>query len=74
MPFRNREFDRALLDAMHAAFRSICDALELKCEAEDPATEVIVDKIVSLVNAGDHDADIIANKVIASLRGPIAVP
>jgi hypothetical protein len=41
----------------------------LRCDAGDPMTETIVNKIVALANAGEHDADRLAEKVLADLAG-----
>jgi hypothetical protein len=45
---------------MRTAFHKVCDALLLKGEVDDPITEFVVNKIVALANAGEHDADRLA--------------
>lgn len=55
------------MEPMRAAFRQVCDALDMKCEAEDPMTDIIVGKIVALAKAGEVDADKLADKVLADL-------
>jgi len=55
------------METMRAAFKKVCDARNSKCEADDPMTEIIVDKIVALAKAGEEDADTLAQKVLADL-------
>jgi hypothetical protein len=52
---------------MRTAFRKVCDALWLKCDKDDPMTEVIVTKIVALAKAGEHDADRLTARVLDDL-------
>jgi hypothetical protein len=56
MFFSKHQIDPAHIEAMRAAFRKVCDALLLKCDRDEPMTEVIADKIVALAKAGEHDA------------------
>jgi hypothetical protein len=67
MPFSKQQFDPALMESLRAAFRKVCDALDMKCEAEDPMTDIIVGKIVALAKAGEADADTLAEKVLTDL-------
>jgi hypothetical protein len=70
MPFSKHQIDPAHIEAMRAAFRKICDALSLKCDRDDPMTEVIADKIVALGKAGEHDANRPAELVLNDLAAP----
>jgi hypothetical protein len=67
MPFSNYNNDPEHIEAMRAAFRKVCDALLLKCDRDDPMTEVIVNKIVALAEAGEHDARRLAELVLDDL-------
>jgi len=57
------------MEAMRGAFYKVCDALLLKGDVDDPVTEIIVDKIVALAKAGEHDADRLAELVLSDLTG-----
>jgi hypothetical protein len=67
MPFSKHQIDPAHIEAMRAAFKKVCDALLLKCDREDPMTEIIVTKIVALVKGGEHDANRLAEIVLNDL-------
>jgi hypothetical protein len=64
MPFSKHQFDPAHNEAIRSAFHKICDALLLNCDVDDPMTEIIADKIVALSNAGEHDANRLAELVL----------
>ena len=64
MPFSKHCVEPDHMEAMRAAFYKVCDALLLKAEIDDPITEVIVDKIVALAKAGEHDAGRLAELVL----------
>jgi hypothetical protein len=49
---------------MRAAFDKVCDALLLKCDIDDPITELIASKIVALGKTGEHDANRLAELVL----------
>jgi hypothetical protein len=57
MPFSKHHIDPAHIEAMRSAFYKVCDALMLRCDRDDPMTEVIAEKIVALAKAGEHDAE-----------------
>ena len=63
MPFSKYIKDEHI-EAMRAAFYKVCDALLLNGDVDDPMTEVVVDKIVALAKAGEHDADRLAEHVL----------
>jgi hypothetical protein len=67
MPFSKLQIEPAHIEAMRSAFHKVCDALRLKCEADDPMTEIIVNKIVTAANAGEHDPDRLTSLVLADL-------
>jgi hypothetical protein len=67
MPFSKHRIDPADIEAMRAAFKKVCDTLLLKCDVDDPMTEIIADKIVALAKAGEHDADRLAELVLHDL-------
>jgi hypothetical protein len=67
MPFSKYVLDPDHIEAMRAAFNRICDALLLKCDRDDPMTEVIAEKIVALAEAGEHDARRLAELVLNDL-------
>jgi hypothetical protein len=67
MPFSKHVPEPEHMEAMRAAFRKVCDALLLKCDVEDRVTEIVVNKIVALSNAGEHDADRLAELVLSDL-------
>ena len=58
------DIDPTHIEAMRAAFKKVCDTLLLKCDVDDPMTETIVAKIVALAEAGEHDADRLAELVL----------
>jgi pentatricopeptide repeat protein len=44
------------VETMRSAFRKVCDALRLSCDANDPMTDLIVMKIIDLAKAGEIDS------------------
>ena len=52
---------------MRAAFHKVCDALLLNGDVDDPMTEAVLNKIVALAKAGEHDADRLAELVLNDL-------
>jgi hypothetical protein len=65
--FREAPFDPAQIEAMRSAFHKVCDALMLRCDGDDPMTEIIVTKIVALAKAGEHDASRLVELVLNDL-------
>jgi AcrB/AcrD/AcrF family len=55
MPFSKYVVDPAHIETMRSAFRNVCDALQLNCDASDPMTEIIVMKIVEPAKGGELD-------------------
>jgi hypothetical protein len=69
MPFAKHSVEPEHMEAMRAAFYRVCDALLLKDDVDDPITEIVVNKIVSLAKTGEHDADRLAELVLSDLTG-----
>jgi hypothetical protein len=67
MPFSKYNIDPEHIEAMRAAFHGVCDALLLKCDRDDPMTEVIADKIFALAKAGERDANRLTELVLNDL-------
>jgi hypothetical protein len=67
MPFGKHQIDPLYIEAMRSAFKQVCDALLLRCDVDDPMTEIIVTKIVALAKAGEHDANRLAELVLNDL-------
>jgi hypothetical protein len=67
VPFSRLVVDPLHIEAMRAAFYQVCDALLLKYNRDDPMTEIIADKIVALAEAGEHDANRLAELVLNDL-------
>jgi hypothetical protein len=67
MPFKKYVADPEHMELMRTAFQKVCDQLGLSCEAEDPMTEIIVNKIVALSNEGERDSDELTRRVLAEL-------
>jgi hypothetical protein len=66
MPF-SKYIEHEHIEAMRAAFHKTCDALLLNGDVDDPITEVVVNKIVALAKAGEHDAERLAEHVLNDL-------
>jgi hypothetical protein len=69
VPFRNVQADPALMDAMRAAFATVCAELDLSCGPEDRATDLVVSKIVAIATGGVTDSEELAQKVLEEIRG-----
>jgi hypothetical protein len=67
MPFSKYDVPSAQIEAMRAAFNQVCEALQLNCGVEDPATEIVVLKIVELAKAGEVDPERLCAGVLAGL-------
>jgi hypothetical protein len=66
MPF-SKHYIPQHMEAMRSAYYNVCDALLLKGDVDDPLTEVVVNKVIALVKAGEHDADRLAEDVLDDL-------
>jgi hypothetical protein len=67
MPFSKFDVDPRHIEAMRAAFRRVCDLLELECGRDDPMTELVVMKIVEVAKAGELDPERLSIEVLAKL-------
>jgi hypothetical protein len=67
MPFCKHYVEPEHIEGMRSAFYRVCDALLLKSDVEDPMTEIIVNKIIALGKAGEHDANRLAELVLNDL-------
>jgi hypothetical protein len=67
MPFSKFQLDHEHIEAMHAAFRRVCDILQLSCDREDPLTELVVLKIMELAKSGERDPEILCIDVLDEL-------
>jgi hypothetical protein len=75
MPFSKLQLDPEHIEAMHDAFRRVCDILQLSCDREDPLTEIVVLKIMELAKSGQRDPEILCIDVLEapSQRGTSSV-
>jgi len=67
MPFGKYDSDPAHIEAMRSAFRKVCDVLQLRCDANDPATDLIVMKIIEHAKAGVLDTDRLCSQVLRDI-------
>jgi hypothetical protein len=68
MPFSKLKLlDPEQMEALHEAFRRVCDILQIDCGKEDKLTEFVVLKIVELAKAGERDPEILCIDVLAQL-------
>jgi hypothetical protein len=70
MQFSKLQLDPEHIEAMHDAFRRVCDILQLSCGREDPLTEIVVLKIMELAKSGQRDPEILCIDVLAELEAP----
>ena len=68
MPFSKFDVDPEHIEPMRAAFHRVCDILQLKCDAGDPMTEIVVMKIVELAKTGELDPERLCIGVLAELE------
>jgi hypothetical protein len=84
MPFSKFNVEPEHIEAMRAAFRRVCDVLQLDCGRDDPMTELVVMKIVELAKA-ELDPERLSIEVLAQLGtsrgalsaaelGPLSLP
>jgi hypothetical protein len=76
MPFSKLDLDPEHIEAMHEAFRRVCDILQLQCSREDPLTDLVVMKIMELAKAGERDPEVLCIDTLAALgpRSPEPTP
>jgi hypothetical protein len=68
MPFSKYDIDNEHIEAMRAAFRRVCDVLQLDWHREDPMTEIIIMKVAELAKAGEYDPVQVSECVLAELK------
>jgi hypothetical protein len=68
MPFERYGAKAEQIETMRSAFRMICDALRLNCDADDPVTDVIVLKIMEIAKTGEHDPVRISDRVLSDIN------
>jgi hypothetical protein len=67
-PFLTGEpFDPEIIAKMSAALESVCDALGLKL-VDDPATRLVAEKIIALVQRGVRDAGALSAMALKELK------
>jgi hypothetical protein len=69
MPFEKYDIDPAHIETMRTAFRKVCGRLRMNCAVDDPATDLIVLKIVEIAKTGELDPDQLCDRVVREL-GP----
>jgi len=52
---------------MALAFNAVCDQLGLKSPADDPATELVAEKVIELAQRGVHDPDLLRTMTLNEL-------
>jgi hypothetical protein len=67
MPFGKYDSDPAHIEAMRSAFRKVCGVLQLDCKHGEPATDLIVMKIVEHAKAGELDPDWLCSRVLLEM-------
>jgi hypothetical protein len=67
-PFLTGEpFDPEIIAKMSAALESVCDALGLKL-VDDPATRLVAEKIIALVQRGVRDPSALSATTLKELK------
>ncbi len=71
MPIRGflagRPFDPEAINTMSLAFESICEELGLVKTGEDPATELVAEKIIELAQRGVRNPDLLRKMALNEL-------
>ncbi len=71
MPFRKFNLTAEQIEPMRAAFNRLCLSLDLNSQPDDPATDLIAEKIMSVAATGELDPESICTRVLEQLKGPI---
>jgi hypothetical protein len=58
MPFRNFTLTLEQIEPVRQAFNKVCQALDLNWLPDDPATDLIAEKIMSIAATGELDPEI----------------
>ena len=73
-PFLNgRRFDQETLRILGVAFEQICIALQIGASADD-VRQAIANKVIVLASAGEHNPDILCERVLEDIRRPTDEP
>ena len=62
---RTFAFEPEHVQAMHWAFEAVCAKLQLSAGSKDRVTELVGEKIIELAQAGEHNANRLAARVLA---------
>jgi hypothetical protein len=68
MPFRKYQLTPEQVEPMRQAFGTLCQALDMNCQPEDLATDLLVAKIMDVAATGELDPKRICAKVLEQLR------
>jgi hypothetical protein len=68
MRFEKCDVDPAHIEAMRAAFRKVCEVLQLNRNVDDPATDLIVMKVVAIAKTGELDPDRLCERIVREFR------
>jgi hypothetical protein len=68
MPLSKSDIDPEHIEAMRAAFRRVCNVLQVDYGREDPMTEIIVIKIAELAKTGEYDPVQVSERVLAEFN------
>ena len=71
MLFSKYDIDPEHIEAMQAAFRQVCDVLQLDYDREDPMTEIVAMKIVELAKFGELDPVQVSERILAELKASL---
>ena len=73
-PFLNgRRFDQETLRILGVAFEQVCIALQIGASADD-VRQAIANKVIVLASAGEHNPDILCERVLEDIRRPTDEP
>jgi hypothetical protein len=62
------------IEPVRQAFNKVCQALDLNWLPDDPATDLIAERIMSIAATGELDPEIIYAQVLEQLKGPTGSP
>jgi hypothetical protein len=56
------------MEALHEAFRRVCDILKIDCSGDEKLTELVVLKIVELAKTGERNPEVLCIDTIAAFE------
>jgi hypothetical protein len=71
MPFAKYVIDPAHIEAMRSAFYKVCGVLQLDGKPGDARTDIIVNKIIDCVKAGETDSDRLCGQVLLDMAAEL---